>query len=129
MAESTRHPSEQDDPELVKVVKQRIQVTDLTGNLLNEYLFVDWLRGGRCRIVGQYNISSEPEDRENPEEGTTTPMWVFDEGSLVWTPPPFYEVGGVTVHLDLNSRTEVEAFVAANCFELVGYIKRIPVSW
>lgn len=128
MAESTRHPSEQDDSNLVKEVKLRIQVTNLDKALLNEYLFVDWLRGGRCRIVGQYNIPSVPEDRENPD-GTTTQMWVFDEGSLVWTPPPFYEVDGITTHLDLNSRTEVEAFVAANSFELIEYIKRIPVSW
>lgn len=121
MAESTKHPSEQDqDP------KARIQVVDLEGTPLEEYMFIDWLRGGRCRLVGQYNIAQEP--HVNPDE-TISQKWVFDEGSLVWTPPPFYMVGGVATELDSNSRVEVEAFISANSFEIMGYIKNIPIRW
>jgi len=121
MAESTEHPSEQDqDP------KKRIQVVNLKGTPLDEYMFVDWLRGGRCRIVGQYNITQEP--HLNPDE-TTSQKWVFDERSLVWTPPPFYMLDGVAIQLDSNSRPDVETFVSANSFEIMGYIKNIAVSW
>jgi hypothetical protein len=126
MAESTRRPSEPDDNPKVEFRKARIQVTDLNGNALDEYLFIDWLRGGRVRIVGQYNITQEP--RLNPDD-TITQMWVFDEGSLVWTPPPFYVVNGVTTILDPNSRTAVEAYTQTVAFEIMGYIKLKPTRW
>lgn len=122
MSESTRHPSEPDDNPDVEKQKTRIQVIDPTGNALNEYMFIDWLKGGRCRIVGQYNIAQE--DRINPDESTTQ-MWVFDERALVWTPPPFYTVNGETVTLDLSSKEEVEAWLQTMSFEIMGYIKQI----
>jgi len=89
-------------------------------------MFIDWLKGGRCRIVGQYNITQE--DRINPDE-TTTRMYVFDERALVWTPPPFYIVDGETVDLNLSSREAVEVWLQAVAFEIMGYIKQIQVSW
>ncbi|MEN6293507.1 MAG: hypothetical protein ABFD07_16025, partial [Methanobacterium sp.] len=118
--ESTRHPSEPDDNTNVEFRKARIQVIDLEGNPLDEYLFIDWLKRGRVRIVGQYNITQEP--RLNPDD-TTIQMWVFDEGSLIWTPPPFYVVNGVTVTLDTNSRDAAEAWLQTAAFEVMGYIK------
>ena len=127
MSESTRHPSEQDDNPDVGKRKARIQVIDPTGNALDEYLFIDWLKGGRCRIVGSYNITQE--DRINPDDTTTTRMYVFDERALVWTPPPFYIVDGETVDLNLGSREAVEAWLQTMSFEIMGYIKQIPVSW
>ena len=126
MSESTRHPSEPDDNPRTEFRKARIQVIDPTGNALNEYMFIDWLKGGRCRIVGQYNITQE--DRINPDE-TTTRMYVFDERALVWTPPPFYIVDGETVDLNLSSREAVEVWLQAVAFEIMGYIKQIQVSW
>ena len=126
MSESTRHPSEPDDNPDVEKQKIRIQVIDPTGNALNEYMFIDWLKGGRCRIVGQYNITQE--DRINPDESTTQ-MWVFDEKALVWTPPPFYIAEGETISLNLGSRDAVETWLQAVAFEIMGYIKQIPVSW
>ena len=126
MSESTRHPSEPDDNPDVEKQKTRIQVIDPTGNALNEYMFIDWLKGGRCRIVGQYNIAQE--DRINPDESTTQ-MWVFDERALVWTPPPFYVIGGETISLNLSSREAVEAWLQTMSFEIMCYIKQIQVSW
>jgi len=126
MSESTRHPSELDDNPVIENRKARIQVRDLTGNLLDEYLFIDWLKGGRVRIVGQYNITQE--QRTNPDE-TITQMWVFNEGSLIWTPPPFYVVDGETISLDSSSRADVEEYVAANSFEIMGYIKLKSTNW
>lgn len=120
MAESTRRPSEPDDNPDVTKRKTRIQVTDLKGNLLDEFMFIDWLRGGKCRIVGQWNITEE--SRETPEGGTSQ-IWVFDESSLIWTPPPFYTVNGETVFLNSNSRDAVEAYVQTIAFEIIGYIK------
>lgn len=122
MSESTRHPSEPDDNPDVEKQKTRIQVIDPTSNALDEYMFIDWLKGGRCRIVGQYNITQE--DRINPDESTTQ-MWVFDERALVWTPPPFYTTNGETVTLDLSSKEEVEAWLRVMAFEIMGYIKQI----
>ena len=126
MSESTRHPSEPDDNPDVEKQKTRIQVIDPTGNALDEYMFIDWLKGGRCRIVGQYNITQD--ERINPDESTTQ-MWVFDERALVWTPPPCYVVNGETINLNLSSREAVEAWLQTMSFEIMGYIKQIPVSW
>ena len=126
MSESTRHPSEPDDNPRTEFRKARIQVIDPTGNALDEYLFIDWLKGGRIRIVGQYNITQET--KMNPDD-TTTQMWVFSEGSLIWTPPPFYVVDGETIILDQSSRQAVEAYVQTIAFEIIGYIKLKPANW
>ena len=126
MSESTRHPSELDDNPVIENRKARIQVIDLTGNTLDEYLFIDWLKCGRVRIVGQYSITQE--QRTNPDE-TITQMWVFNEGSLIWTPPPFYVVDGETIILDPSSRQAVEAYVQTIAFEIIGYIKLKPANW
>jgi len=126
MSESTRRPSEPDDNPDVEKRKARIQVIDPTGNALDEYMFIDWLKGGKCRIVGSYNITQG--ERINPDESITQ-MWVFDERALVWTPPPFYIVDGETVDLNLGSRETVEAWLQTMSFEIMGYIKQIPVSW
>ncbi len=80
----------------------------------------DGVMGGRIRVVGQYNITQE--QRQNTDD-TVYQMWVFDEGSLIWTPPPFYEVNGVTVTLDANSRSAAEAWLQTVAYEVIGYIK------
>ena len=102
-----------------------IQVTDMDGILLDEYLYVDTVINGKVRIYGRYNISTV----ENVVFDKTYTDYTYDEGYLYWNPPNTYVVNNETIIVDIDSRESVESYVASNSFEIMGYIKQIKSSW
>ncbi len=103
-----------------------IQVIDIYSTPLDEYLYVDTVVGGRVRIYGRYNIN---EVTRTTFGDVTYIAYSYDEGVLYWNPPATYVVNNVVIVVDIDSRESVESYVAANAFEIMGYIKQIKVSW
>lgn len=102
-----------------------IQVTNLDGTLLDEYLYVDIVIKGRARIYGRYNITTITQE----QFGKTYTNYTYDEQIIYWTPPSTYIVNDETIILDITSRESVESYVASNSFEIMGYVKQSNSSW
>jgi hypothetical protein len=102
-----------------------IQVVDTENNALDEYLVVDTVKNGKIRILGQYNIN----EFSRVEFDKTITFYTYEEWALEWVPPKTYIVNSEIVEIDIMNRVSVEAYIAVNAFEIMGYIQQIKNSW
>ena len=89
-------------------------------------LYLDIVKNGSARIIASWNITEET--RTNADESTYI-MYVFDTKTMWWALPLTYTNGESTITLDASSRESVEAYIAANASDIMGYAQQAKVSW
>lgn len=104
----------------------KIQLSDTNGTPIDEFLILDTVKEGKARILAQWNFTSQT--RKN-EDSSTYLVYVYDERVIWWSPSESYSLDGVTIPTDLESLESVEAWIAANANEIMGYAKRAKISW
>ena len=89
-------------------------------------LYLDMVKNGSARIIASWNITEEI--RTNEDESTYT-MYVFEEKVIWWSLPLAYTNGESTITIDATSRESVEAYIAANATDIMGYAQQAKISW
>ena len=89
-------------------------------------LYLDIVKNGSARILASWDIIEET--RQNEDESTYT-MYVFEEKVIWWSLPLTYTNGESTITIDATSRESVEAYIAANATDIMGYAQQAKISW
>ncbi|MFA6768935.1 MAG: hypothetical protein WCR86_11020 [Parabacteroides sp.] len=89
-------------------------------------LYLDKVKNGSARIIATWNLTEET--RTDEDESTYT-MYVFTEKVIWWALPLTYTNGESTITIDATSRVSVEAYIAANATDIMGYAQQAKVSW
>jgi len=89
-------------------------------------LYLDKVKNGSARIIACWNVTEET--RTNEDESTYT-MYVFNEKVIWWALPLTYTSAESTITIDASSRESVEAYIAANAADILGYAQQAKVSW